>query len=50
MWRWVAEDVMQRFNRFRRLRVRYERRADIHRAFLYLAAAMIVWQKLRTMF
>jgi transposase len=49
-WRWVVEDVMQRLNRFRRLRVRYERRADIHQAFLWLACTVIVWQKLRTMF
>jgi transposase len=48
--RWVAEDIMQRLNRFRRLRVRYERRADIHLAFLHLACAVVVWQKLRTMF
>jgi transposase len=48
--RWVVEDVMQRLNRFRRLRVRYERRVDIHLAFLHLACALIVWQKLRIMF
>ena len=45
-WRWVAEDVMQRLNRFRRLRVRYERRADIHSAFLLLACSVTTWQKL----
>lgn len=49
-WRWVAEDIMQRLNRFRRLRVRYERRSDIHLAFLWLACAVITWQKLRSMF
>src|SRR5205085_12324810 len=49
-WRWVVEDIMQRLNRFRRLRVRYERRADIHLAFLHLACALIVWQKLQPMF
>ncbi len=47
-WRWVAEDIMQRLNRFRRLRVRYERRSDIHLAFLWLACAVITWQKLST--
>lgn len=49
VWRWVVEDVMQRLNRFRRLRVRYERRADIHQAFLLLACALVTWQQLRTM-
>ena len=34
-------------NQFRRLRVRYEKRADIHEAFLSLACALIYWQSLR---
>jgi hypothetical protein len=32
---------------FRRLRVRYERRADIHEAFLSLGCALICWRFLR---
>jgi hypothetical protein len=31
-------------NRFRRLKVRYERRDDIHQAFLDLGSAMIRWR------
>ena len=34
-------------NQFRRLRVRYDKRADIHTAFLSLACALICWQSLR---
>jgi hypothetical protein len=34
-------------NQFRRLRVRYEKRADIHAAFLSLGCALICWQSLR---
>ena len=34
-------------NQFRRLRVRYNKRADIHEAFLSLAGALICWQFLR---
>ena len=34
--RWVVERTFAWLNRFRRLRVRYERRADIHQAFLTL--------------
>jgi hypothetical protein len=34
-------------NQFRRLRVRYEKRADIHEAFLSLGCALICWQSLR---
>ena len=33
-------------NRFRRLKVRYERRADIHQAFLTLGCSLICWHTL----
>ena len=33
-WRWVVERTFAWLNQFRRLRVRYEKRADIHEAFL----------------
>ena len=39
--RWVAERTLAWFARFRRLAVRYERRADILEAFHHLAAALI---------
>lgn len=35
LWSWL--------NRYRRLKVRYERRADVHRAFLELGCALICW-------
>ena len=41
--RWVVERALAWFGQFRRLRVRDERRADIHEAFLSLAAALICW-------
>jgi hypothetical protein len=34
-------------NQFRRLRVRYEKRADIHEAFLSSGCALICWRFLR---
>ena len=34
-------------NQFRRLRVRYDKRADIHEAFLSLGCALICWRSLR---
>lgn len=43
-WRWVVERTLGWLHRFRRLRVRYERRADIHQAFLSLGCALICWQ------
>ena len=46
-WRWVVERTFAWLNQFRRLRVRYDRRADIHEAFLSLGCALICWQFLR---
>lgn len=40
--RWYVERTGAWFNRFRRLRVRDERRADIHAAFVSLATALIL--------
>lgn len=40
-YRWVVERSISWFNRFRRLRIRYERRDDIYQAFLTIAAALI---------
>jgi hypothetical protein len=34
-------------NQFRRLRARYDKRADIHEAFLWLGCALMCWQFLR---
>lgn len=39
--RWVIERSFSWLNRFRRLKIRYERRSDIHEAFLYLGCALI---------
>jgi transposase len=45
--RWVVERTLAWLRQFRRLRVRYDRRADIHRGFLSLACALICWRRLR---
>ena len=39
--RWVVERSLSWLHQFRRLRVRYERRADIHEAFLAIGCAII---------
>lgn len=44
--RWVVERTLAWLNRFRRLTVRYERRADIHHAFLILGRALICFKAL----
>lgn len=42
--RWVVERTLAWFARFRRLAVRYERRADIFEAFHHLAAVLITFR------
>jgi len=42
--RWLVERTLSWLNRCRRLTVRYERRDDIHQAFLSLACALICWK------
>ncbi len=39
--RWVVERTLAWLNQFRRLAIHYERRADIHEAFLHLGCALI---------
>ena len=41
--RWVVERTLSWLNRKRRLRIRYERRADVHLAFRVLGCALICW-------
>ncbi len=48
--RWVVERTLSWLHQYRRLRVRYERRADIHQAFLILGCALICWKALQTGF
>jgi transposase len=42
-WRWVVERTFAWLNQFRRLRVRYEKRADIHQGLLLLGCVLICW-------
>jgi transposase len=46
-WRRVVERTFAWLNQFRRLRVRYDKRADIHEAFLSLACALICWHAMQ---
>jgi transposase len=46
-YRWVVERSFAWVHRFRRLVIRYERRADIHRGFLTLAAIAVCIRFLR---
>lgn len=49
-WRWVVERTFSWMAYCRRLVVRYERRADIHEAFLQLACALICFKRLQNRF
>jgi transposase len=44
--RWVIERTLAWLNRYRRLTIRYERRGDIHQAFLTLGCALICFNHL----
>jgi transposase len=48
--RWVVERSLSWLHQSRRLRVRYERRDDIHEGFLTLGCAMICWNTLQDSF
>jgi transposase len=44
--RYVVEQTFGLLHQFRRLAVRWERRLDIHDAFVSLASALICWRRL----
>jgi len=46
-WQWVVELTFAWLNQLRRLRVRFEKRADIHEAFLGLAYSLPGWNVLQ---
>ena len=48
--RWVIERSLSWLHQFRRLRVRYERRADIHFAFLALGCSILCFRHLKNSF
>lgn len=47
VFRWVVERTISWLHQFRRLRVRYERLAETHEAFLDLGCALICWNILK---
>jgi transposase len=46
--RWVGERAFAWLRQFKRLRIRYERRADPHQGLLELARSLICLRRLRT--
>lgn len=50
IFRWVVERTIAWYRQFRRLKVRYERRADMHQAFLDLATCTITYRRFQGLF
>jgi transposase len=48
--RWVVERTLSWLHQHRRLRIRYERRADIHEAFVSIACSLICLRALQGSF
>ncbi|MFC9948969.1 IS5 family transposase [Streptomyces pratensis] len=48
--RWVVERTFAWLHQFKRLRIRYERRADLHQGLLQLACSIICLRRLRAAF
>jgi transposase len=46
-YRWVVERSFAWLHHFKRLLVRYDRRADIHEAFLALGCCLVCFRRLR---
>ncbi len=44
--RWVVERAFAHLHNFRRLRIRYERHPEMHKAFLTHACAILRWRRL----
>lgn len=48
--RWPVERSIAWLHSFRRLKIRYERSAHVHEAFMSLACALICWKRLKSLF
>jgi transposase len=47
VYRWVVEGAIALLHWFRRLRIRWEIRDDVHQAFVTLGCAIMYWRRLR---
>lgn len=50
IYRWVSERTLGWLHNFRRLRVRFDRTASIHKAFVKIAESLICFRQLKTQF
>jgi transposase len=49
-YRWVVERTFAWLHQFKRLLVRYDRRAEIHEAFIALASCIVCFRRLQNSF
>ena len=47
VFRYIVEQTIGLLHQFRRLKMRYDKRDDIHEAFVVIAEAVICWRRLR---
>jgi transposase len=47
--RYVVERTIALLHQFRRLRTRFDKRADVHEAFMKIGCAMICWRRLHSL-
>ena len=47
--RYVVEQTLALLHQFRRLRTRFDRRDDVHEAFMSLGCSMICWRRLHSL-
>ena len=48
-YRYVVEQTIALLHQFRRLRTRFDKRADVHEAFMKIGCAMICWRRLHSL-
>jgi transposase len=48
VFRYVVEQTLALLHQFRRLRTRFDKRADVHEAFMSLGCSMICWRRLHS--
>ena len=48
IFRYVVEQTLALFHQFRRLRTRFDKRDDIHEAFMTIGCAMMCWRRLNS--
>ena len=49
VFRYVVEQTLALLHQFRRLRTRFDKRPDIHEAFMTLGCAMICWRRFHSL-